>query len=92
MSKYLIDTIVSKSVLLTLYSVKKCLTGSLSVLFQVFLSGKGLDRKGTDSIWDLTTTFQAYDPVAVIAAVPSLKLRSAGRKGQPMVREVGEPS
>ena len=40
---------------------------------KVFLSGQGLDRGGSDSIWDLTTTFQAYDPVAVIAAVPQLK-------------------
>jgi len=41
----------------------------------VFLGGKGKDRKGTDSIWDLAGTFQAYDAIALLAALPSVRDR-----------------
>merc|ERR1719498_1226534 len=41
----------------------------------VFLAGKGKDRSGDDSIWDLTGTFQAYDPVALLAAMPGVRDR-----------------
>merc|ERR1719253_848018 len=41
----------------------------------VFLSGAGKDRSGSDSIWDLSTTFQAYDPVALLAGITSLRER-----------------
>jgi len=40
---------------------------------KVFLAGKGMDRTGDDSIWDLTGTFQAYDPLAQMCAVRSLR-------------------
>merc|ERR1719201_2389935 len=42
---------------------------------KVFLNGQGMDRTGRDSIWDLTGTFQAYDPVAVLAALPGVRDR-----------------
>ena len=42
---------------------------------KVFLAGQGLDRTGEDSIWDLTGTFQAYDPVALLAALPGIRDR-----------------
>jgi serine/threonine protein kinase len=42
---------------------------------KVFLNGQGMDRAGSDSIWDLTGTFQAYDPVAVLAALPGVRDR-----------------
>jgi hypothetical protein len=41
----------------------------------VFLGGQGKDRSGTDSIWDLTGTFQAYDPMALLAALPGVRDR-----------------
>merc|ERR1719274_183710 len=34
-----------------------------------------MDRDGTMSIWDLTGTFQAYDPVALLAALPGVRDR-----------------
>merc|ERR1719171_853454 len=40
---------------------------------KVFLAGKGMDRTGSDSIWDLTGTFQAYDPMAQMCAIEALK-------------------
>jgi len=42
---------------------------------KVFLNGKGLDRTGKDSIWKLTDTFQAYDPLAQLVGVPEIKMR-----------------
>merc|ERR1719387_3308440 len=42
---------------------------------KVFLAGKGMDRSGDDSIWDLTGTFQAYDPMALLAALPGVRDR-----------------
>ena len=36
-----------------------------------------MDREGEDGIWDLLGMFQLYDPVAVVAAIPSLKAKSA---------------
>jgi hypothetical protein len=34
-----------------------------------------MERSGSDSIWDLTGTFQAYDPVALLAALPTIRDR-----------------
>jgi hypothetical protein len=34
-----------------------------------------MDRDGSQSIWDLTGTFQAYDPVALLAALPGIRDR-----------------
>eukprot|EP00930_Biecheleria_cincta_P088708 TRINITY_DN7795_c0_g2_i3.p1 TRINITY_DN7795_c0_g2~~TRINITY_DN7795_c0_g2_i3.p1 ORF type:complete len:877 (+),score=158.51 TRINITY_DN7795_c0_g2_i3:44-2674(+) len=42
---------------------------------KVFLGGKGQDRNGEASIWDLASTFQAYDPVALLAALHSVRAR-----------------
>lgn len=42
---------------------------------KIFLGGKGLDRKGEDSIWDLASTFQAYDPMALLAACFGVRAR-----------------
>jgi hypothetical protein len=42
---------------------------------KVFLAGQGMDRTGEDSIWDLTGTFQAYDPMALLAALPGVRDR-----------------
>jgi len=42
---------------------------------KVFLGGKGNDRDGTDGIWDLASTFQAYDPMAVLAALHGVRAR-----------------
>lgn len=39
----------------------------------VFLGGNGKDRNGSDSIWDLLQTFQLYDPMTLIAAIPTLR-------------------
>lgn len=38
----------------------------------VFLGGKGLDRSAEDSIWDLAGTFQPYDCIALLAALPGI--------------------
>lgn len=40
-----------------------------------FLSGRGQDRIGSDSIWDLSTTFQAYDCIALLGALPGIRDR-----------------
>lgn len=37
-----------------------------------FCGGKGEERTSTDSIWDIVQTFNLYDPMACLAAVPSL--------------------
>lgn len=42
---------------------------------QVFLGGQGLDRTGKDSIWDRATTFQPYDCIAVLGALPGMRDR-----------------
>jgi len=39
---------------------------------KTFLGGKGLDRRGADSIWDLVQHFNMYDPMALLLAVPFL--------------------
>lgn len=38
-----------------------------------FLAGKGQDRNGEDSIWDLVVSFNLYDPMTMVAAVPELR-------------------
>lgn len=38
-----------------------------------FLGGEGLELSGEDEIWPLVKTFNLYDPVTLIAAVPSLR-------------------
>lgn len=38
-----------------------------------FCGGKGKDRSGSDSIWDLIQSFNLYDPMTLIAAVPELR-------------------
>jgi len=42
---------------------------------QTFLGGKGMDRSGEDSIWDLAGTFQAYDCIALLGALPGIRDR-----------------
>lgn len=42
---------------------------------QSFCNGEGSDRKGEDGIWDLVTHDYLYDPIALIACVPSLRSR-----------------
>lgn len=40
-----------------------------------FCNGQGKDRTGDDSIWDLVQSFNLYDPMTLIAAVPELRSR-----------------
>ena len=40
-----------------------------------FCKGQGKDRTGDDSIWDLVQSFNLYDPMTLIAAVPELRDR-----------------
>lgn len=40
-----------------------------------FCAGQGLERNGDDDIWDLIQSFQLYDPMTLIAAVPELAER-----------------
>ena len=51
-----------------------------------FCGGKGKDRTGEDSIWDLILSFNLYDPMTLIAAVPELRERFY----DPTVVKVGE--
>jgi hypothetical protein len=51
-----------------------------------FCGGKGKDRTGADSIWDLIQSFNLYDPMTLIAAVPELRERFY----DPTVIKVGE--
>lgn len=51
-----------------------------------FCGGKGKDRTGEDSIWDLIQSFNLYDPMTLIAAVPELRERFY----DPTVVKVGE--
>lgn len=39
---------------------------------QTFCSGNGMERTGDDEIWDLIQSFQLYDPMTLIAAIPEL--------------------
>ena len=47
----------------------------------VFLGGQGLDRGGADGIWDLARAFNAFDPVALLAAVVGLRARFLRYRG-----------
>ena len=38
-----------------------------------FLGGNGLERSASDRIWDLVCTFNMYDPLALLAAIPQLR-------------------
>jgi len=40
-----------------------------------FCGGNGKERTGDDDIWDLIVSFQLYDPMTLIAAVPELEER-----------------
>jgi hypothetical protein len=40
-----------------------------------FCGGNGKDRGGNDPIWDVIQSFNMYDTVALLAAVPSLRAR-----------------
>lgn len=51
-----------------------------------FLGGKGLDRTGADTIWDLVVSFNLYDPMTLVAAVPELRKQFF----DPTVVKVGE--
>lgn len=51
-----------------------------------FCGGKGKDRTGADSIWDVIQSFNLYDPMTLIAAVPELRERFY----DPTVVKVGE--
>lgn len=42
---------------------------------KIFLGGAGLDREGNTSIWDLASTFQAYDAIALLAALHGVRAR-----------------
>ena len=50
---------MSESVSYTLYSVKKCLTDSLSVLFEVYLPGRRVLRRGVWSKFDAQSAERA---------------------------------
>jgi hypothetical protein len=51
-----------------------------------FCGGQGKDRTGADSIWDLIQSFNLYDPMTLVAAVPELRERFY----EPAVVKVGE--
>ena len=51
-----------------------------------FCGGKGKDRTGADSIWDLIQSFNLYDPMTLIAAIPELRERFY----DPTIVKVGE--
>jgi hypothetical protein len=51
-----------------------------------FCKGQGKDRTGADSIWDLISSFNLYDPMTLIAAVPELR----DRFYDPVTVRVGE--
>jgi hypothetical protein len=38
-----------------------------------FCAGKGKDRTGADSIWDQIVSFNLYDPMTLVAAIPELR-------------------
>ncbi len=38
-----------------------------------FCGGKGAGRTAGDSIWDIVETFNLYDPVTLVAAIPTLR-------------------
>lgn len=40
---------------------------------KTFLGGQGIDRHQGQVIWDLVCTFQLYDPMTLIAAIPTLR-------------------
>ena len=40
-----------------------------------FCGGDGNDRDGSESIWDCVKTFNMYDPLALVAAVPDLLIK-----------------
>lgn len=40
-----------------------------------FCAGQGKDRTGEQSIWDLVQSFNLYDPMTLIAAIPELRER-----------------
>jgi inosine-uridine nucleoside N-ribohydrolase len=40
-----------------------------------FCDGQGMKRASSDSIWDLIQTFNLYDPMTLVAAVPELRRR-----------------
>jgi len=42
---------------------------------KVFLGGKGMNRSGSQSVWDLATTFQPYDCIALLGALPGIRDR-----------------
>ena len=42
---------------------------------ETFCGGDGSEREGSDSIWDCVKTFNMYDPLALVAVVPSLAQR-----------------
>jgi len=42
---------------------------------ETFLGGAGMDRSGSESVWDLATTFQCYDGIAVLGALPGIRER-----------------
>lgn len=51
-----------------------------------FCGGQGKERTGEDSIWDLIQSFNLYDPMTLIAAIPELRERFY----EPTVVKVGE--
>jgi len=42
---------------------------------KVFLGGQGMNRSGKQSVWDLATTFQPYDCIALLGALPGIRDR-----------------
>lgn len=51
-----------------------------------FCGGNGMDRDGSDSIWDLIKGFNLYDPMTLIASVPELREKFF----EPVVVKVGD--
>ena len=37
--------------------------------------GEGMERTGSDAVWDLVSSFNQYDSMAILAAVPALRQR-----------------
>lgn len=40
---------------------------------KTFCGGQAGDRRGEDSIWEVVQTFNLYDPVTLVAAIPTLR-------------------
>lgn len=61
-----------------------------------FCAGLGTDRRAQDSMWDLVKTFNMYDPMAVLAAIPKKReqffapVEHIGADGKTLHLNIGE--